>query len=323
MTLLPLTSVDLQASAPVVRMPLDRAGVHGVVRGLLLPGAIACTAHISLDAAVSAELRGVHMSRFHEGVDAAIEACGMSPAQPEPGRLEQAKGVAAGLDLLAARLAAEAASRQESPTARARVEALITLPARAPASGRPTHEPVRLVAGATHAAEQLRRALAVEVTGITACPCAQLLVRDAAHERLAAHGMTPEEIERVLALVPVATHNQRGTATLEIELAPGSSSVLEPAVLAELAWDAMSARTFELLKREDERTVVEQAHANPRFVEDCVRELVRSVLSAQGLGLGDADRILARQVNHESIHAHDVHAELAGTVAELRAGMLG
>ena len=42
----------------------------------------------------------------------------------------------------------------------------------------------------------------------------------------------------------------------------------------------MSSEIYELMKREDERAVVEKAHANPRFVEDCVREMIRQVAEA-------------------------------------------
>ncbi len=37
----------------------------------------------------------------------------------------------------------------------------------------------------------------------------------------------------------------------------------------------MSSEIYELMKRPDEVEVVERAHMHPRFVEDCVREMVR------------------------------------------------
>ena len=37
----------------------------------------------------------------------------------------------------------------------------------------------------------------------------------------------------------------------------------------------MSSEIYELMKRSDEVEVVEKAHRHPRFVEDCVREMVR------------------------------------------------
>ena len=51
---------------------------------------------------------------------------------------------------------------------------------------------------------------------MTACPCAQELVTARSRERLAADGFTEDEIERIFASVPVATHNQRGIGRLHV-----------------------------------------------------------------------------------------------------------
>ena len=40
----------------------------------------------------------------------------------------------------------------------------------------------------------------------------------------------------------------------------------------------MSSEIYELMKRSDEAHVVEKAHRRPRFVEDCVREMIRGVV---------------------------------------------
>ena len=79
----------------------------------------------------------------------------------------------------------------------------------------------------------------------------------------------------------------------------------------------MSSPVYELLKRPDELFVVEHAHLQPRFVEDSVRISLRSVLERYG-ELDDADFLLAKQLNLETIHSHDVVAERYGTVGELR-----
>jgi GTP cyclohydrolase I/GTP cyclohydrolase-4 len=71
------------------------------------------------------------------------------------------------------------------------------------------------------------------------------------------------------------------------------------------------------LKRPDELFVVEHAHLSPRFVEDSVRLMVRGALDDYP-ELEDEDFVLARQVNFETIHNHDVLAERFGTVGELR-----
>jgi GTP cyclohydrolase I/GTP cyclohydrolase-4 len=79
----------------------------------------------------------------------------------------------------------------------------------------------------------------------------------------------------------------------------------------------MSSEIYELMKRSDEVEVVEKAHRNPRFVEDCVREMVWGVVS-RFPGLHDGTFVSARQENLETIHQHNVMAECHGLLSELR-----
>jgi GTP cyclohydrolase I/GTP cyclohydrolase-4 len=79
----------------------------------------------------------------------------------------------------------------------------------------------------------------------------------------------------------------------------------------------MSSEIYELMKRSDEGAVVEKAHRRPRFVEDCVREMVGGVV-ARFPDLADAAYVHARQENLETIHQHNVVAERFGTLGEIR-----
>ena len=133
------------------------------------------------------------------------------------------------------------------------------------------------------------------------------MVRERASVRLADLGYGDEERERILDAVPIATHNQRGEATLMV----GSRRYIEAGRLIDVADSSMSAPIFALLKRPDELYVVEQAHLHPRFVEDSVRCMVAGVLEAEP-ELEDDAFLLARQVNFETIHTHDVIAERTG-----------
>jgi GTP cyclohydrolase I/GTP cyclohydrolase-4 len=79
----------------------------------------------------------------------------------------------------------------------------------------------------------------------------------------------------------------------------------------------MSSEIYELMKRSDEVEVVEKAHRRPRFVEDCVREMVSGAVGAlQELPAGSF--LWARQENLETIHQHNVLAERHGLFGELR-----
>jgi MptA/FolE2 family GTP cyclohydrolase len=114
--------------------------------------------------------------------------------------------------------------------------------------------------------------------------------------------------------VPVATHNQRGRGTLYV----GTRTPVNAEQLVAVVEASMSAPVYELLKRPDERFVVEHAHLQPRFVEDSVRHALADTL-ARYPALADDDFLLSRQVNLETIHNHDVFAERWGSVRELRA----
>jgi GTP cyclohydrolase IV len=182
-----------------------------------------------------------------------------------------------------------------------------------PVTGLATQELVSLIGLAAASEERTRRLVGVEATGINACPCAQGLVRDKASERLLEAGFEALDVARILELVPVATHNQRGRGTLYV----GSDRPVNAEQLAGIVEGSMSSPIYELLKRPDELFVVEHAHLQPRFVEDSVRISLQSTLERYP-GLRDEDFVLARQLNFETIHSHEVLAERYGTVGELR-----
>ena len=152
---------------------------------------------------------------------------------------------------------------------------------------------------------------------MTACPCAQGLVEDGAREKLIEEGFSPEEIERIFASVPVATHNQRGIGTLFVGCPEDAAVDIDARELLRIVESSMSSEIYELMKRADERFVVEKAHANPRFVEDCVREMIRQV-SDRFSELAPDAFVMARQENLETIHRHNVVAERYGLVSEIR-----
>ena len=214
---------------------------------------------------------------------------------------------------LAEHIARRIVGRQAAGRAEVRITARYPLARRTPVTGLATQELIALIGIAAASEAGVRRVVGVEATGINACPCAQGLVRGQASERLLEAGFDNADIERILELVPLATHNQRGRGTLYV----GSEHPVNAEQLAAIVEGSMSSPVYELLKRPDELFVVEHAHLQPRFVEDSVRISLRSVLERYG-ELDDADFLLAKQLNFETIHSHDVVAERYGTVGELR-----
>jgi GTP cyclohydrolase I/GTP cyclohydrolase-4 len=249
--------------------------------------------------------KGAHMSRFEEVIN---EAIGEVVFSESPFRAET----------LAQHIAELVRSRQGA------VRAEVTLAARypeykpAPISGVQTQEIYTLYGRAVAFEHGTRRVVGVSATGMTACPCAQELVAARAGERLTGDGFSEAQVARILERVPVATHNQRGLATLHIGCIEDCVAEIDAAALLAIAEASMSSEIYELMKRSDEVEVVEKAHRQPRFVEDCVREMIARVVR-EFPELDDASFLSARQENLETIHQHNVVAERHGLLAELRA----
>jgi GTP cyclohydrolase IV len=208
--------------------------------------------------------------------------------------------------------------RQQAKRAEVRIEARYPEHNPAPVSGIQTQEIYTLLGRAVAFEHGTRGTVGVAATGMTACPCAQELVAGRARERLAEQGFSEAQIEEILESVPVATHNQRGLATLQIGCTEDCAAEIEASLLLGIAEASMSSEIYELMKRSDEVEVVEKAHRRPRFVEDCVREMLAGVLRTFA-ALDGRCFVSARQENLETIHQHNVVAERYGLLAELRA----
>jgi GTP cyclohydrolase I/GTP cyclohydrolase-4 len=221
------------------------------------------------------------------------------------------------VETLAEHIAQLVRSRQGARRAEVTIEARFPEHKPAPVSGIHTQELYTLHGSAVTTQLGTRRLIGVTAQGMTACPCAQELVAGAARTRLGAEGFDDQDIEKILEAVPVATHNQRGLGTLHIGCTELCDDEIDAATLLEIVEHAMSSEIYELMKRSDEAHVVEKAHRRPRFVEDCVREMIRGVVD-EFPDLNDAAFVSARQVNLETIHQHNVVAERFGTLGEVR-----
>jgi GTP cyclohydrolase IV len=298
----PLLEHDLQASLPEVPLGLSRAGVTGASKAIRVRYGEAeklIAAEIESTVDLDPAQKGVHMSRFPELFEQAID--------------EVVIGEAFLIEVLAEHIARHIVERQRALRAEVRITARYPIERTTPVTGLPTQEMVSLIGIAAASETGVRRIVGVEAAGINACPCAQGLVRGRASERLLEAGFEGDDVERILELVPLATHNQRGRGTLYV----GTDEHVNAEQLVEIVESSMSAPVYELLKRPDELFVVEHAHLQPRFVEDSVRLALKGLLDTYP-ALGDRDFVFSRQVNLETIHTHDVLAERYGTVGELR-----
>ena len=296
---------DIQAGLPATQVGLSRVGVTGVEKVIRVKADGSENlfyAQFECFVDLNPQQAGVHMSRFEEIVGETID--------------EIVLGEAFKAEVLAAHVAERVRERQGGERAEVSITARYPETVLTPETGKSTQEIYVLHGTAVASARGTRTLTGVEAQGMTACPCAQEMVAGLARERLAADGFGSKEIERIVELVPIATHNQRGIGTLHVGLTEGSDIDVDARELLRIVESSMSSEIYELMKRGDERAVVEKAHANPRFVEDCVREMIRQVVD-RFEGLVDGAFVLARQENLETIHRHNVVADRSGALAEI------
>ena len=305
----PLTLVppDVQAQPPTLAIGLSRVGVTGVEKVIRIRqhGAEQLfSARLDCFVDLAGDQKGAHMSRFEEVVN---EAIGEVVLGESTFRAED----------LAQRVAELVRERQKARRAEVTIAARYPEHKPAPVSGVNTQEIYTLYGMAVASQRGTRRVVGVAAAGMTACPCAQELVAVSARARLLEDGFSESEVDRILDAVPVATHNQRGLGTLYVGATESGVLEIEARTLLEIVEQSMSSEIYELMKRVDEVAVVEKAHRRPRFVEDCVREMIGGVV-AKLPELPDGAFVCARQENLETIHQHNVAAERHGTMAELR-----
>src|SRR6201992_834827 len=301
------TVPDVQSGLPATQVSLSRVGVAGVEKVIRVrDGERDNLFYAEMECFVDLEPRqaGVHMSRFEEVVGEAIDEVVLG---------EAFKG-----EVLAAHVAEKGRERQRGRRAEVSLTARYPEIATTPESGIDTQE-IYVLYGTAVASETGTRTLTgVQAQGMTACPCAQEMVTGLSRERLAAAGFDDEQIDKVVDVVPIATHNQRGIGTLHVGCPEGGPSWSDAPELLRIVESSMSSEIYELMKRPDEMSVVVKAHETPRFVEDCVREMIRQVVE-KFPDLPDDAFVMARQEHLETMHRHHVVAERYGPLGELRA----
>ena len=307
--LLSPSATDIQAGRPRTEVSLTRVGVTGIEKVIRVDGSAGAGgqlffAEMECFVDLNPQQAGVHMSRFEEIVNEAIDEVVLSQSLKA--------------EALAAAIAERVRDRQGGLRAEVALAARYPETVPTPATANPTQEIYTLYGTAVASERGTRTLTGVEAQGMTACPCAQELVAAGAREALAARGYDASQIDEILEAVPVATHNQRGIGTLHLGCPEGRTTELDARELLRIVESSMSSEIYELMKRADERAVVEKAHANPRFVEDCVREMIRQVAAAHP-ELADGGFVLARQENLETIHRHNVVAERSGELSEILA----
>ena len=96
-------------------------------------------------------------------------------------------------------------------------------------------------------------------------------------------------------------HNQRG----EVRVSTRFKKFIWMEDMIELVEESASSDVYSVLKRVDEKSVTERAFANPKFVEDIVRDVAKKLKSDDNITWFSVSA-----ENFESIHNHSAYASI-------------
>ena len=302
---------DVQSDRPDVSVGLSQVGVTGVEKLVEIAREdkrnYVLTAEFEVYVDLPRDRKGIDMSRNMEVIDETLQEAVESPHY--------------GVEVVCGNAARRLLEKHDyTSRAEVRMEAEFVTKEQTPATDRPTQGTIDILASACATEDGTRESIGTRVTGMTVCPCSQGMMSARAREKLRSLGVDDASVSEFLREVPQAGHSQRGHATLEIET-DGAPSV-DLFELVEVARDSMSARIYNLAKRPDEDHMTYQAHANAKFVEDCVRSMADGVVTRFDDLPADAV-VTMKQSNDESIHQHNAHAERVAEFGTLSAELDG
>ena len=302
---------DIQACEPDYPFNLTRVGVTGVKKLVKVergnderPVVLISNFEVFVD--LPSDRKGANLSRNFEVIDEVLEEAINCPVY----EIEELCGEIAKRLLSRHEYASRAEVKMKSeyivhrqtPVTKVNCQEVVDIFAEAVASAGP--------------AGYVRKTVGAEVLGMTACPCAQEIMKEQVRQELAKSGLSEQVAAELAERLPVATHNQRGRGSISVEVHDRRCVSIDRII--KIIEESMSSRVFGLLKRPDEAVVVRNAHSNPKFVEDCVRTMAQKLVEAFS-DLPDDAAVTLKQINEESIHQHNAFAERTAKMGELRA----
>lgn len=300
---------DTQEKIPIIPVHLTRVGVTNVKKLLKIEreGKRPIILLPTFDAFVDlpSTKRGIHMSRNPEAISEVLE--------------EAVEKATVEIESLCAMIVSSLLNKHKyARRAEVSMKSDFMVMKKSPVTKVKTQEMTRIMADAVGSRDDeevvIRKMIGAEVVGITACPCAQESIMETSKQKLLEF-LDEQTTNKVLSAVPIASHNQRGRGMIMIEVP--HHQVVRAEDLIMIIEDSMSSSVCEVLKRPDENAVVVQAHQNPMFVEDCVRNMVHKIVN-EFPHLPDDTMVTVRQINEESIHQHNAFAEKVATLGELK-----
>ncbi len=287
--------IDVQAEKPTYTIPVSRVGVRGIkypVRVKRGDREIDLLTEIDIFVNLPSTRKGADFSRKIEAINEIILARKVVPSIEE----------------LSSEIAKKTLEKLNySTNCDVSISADYLVEKRSP-NNAPIIKNYKIL-GETHSNNNGKKTMVgVVVQGINACPCAMETTRALISKDFPGN-------DELLSKIPTISHNQRNLVTLKIGVPTGKS--VEADELIELAEKVLGGSLYSLLKRIDEGNLVYNAHKNPKFVEDIVREIAILALEKYS-DFPDDTKLYIESRSEESIHPHDAFAAIDTDFGEIR-----
>ncbi len=291
-------STDVQSRLAEKRFKLTRVGVKGVKKPIVVKrpwGERTLNATLDVYVDLPSDQKGSHMSRNVEVTGELVDKTVREPVE--------------GLENLAKTMCELLLERHEYASySEVDIRSDYFLERESPKKKKSLENYQIRAKGKGYRDGEVKKFIGVTVTGWTTCPCAMEGVREKFRE---IYSTISNELDEM----PIITHNQRNNTTLMMEVPSGKE--VEVNDLIDIIEDSLSAPTHEILKREDETKAVIQAHKNPKFVEDVVRDILSRILKKYN-DFPDSTHVEVKSESEESIHKHNALAERVTSFGKLR-----
>ena len=166
--------------------------------------------------------------------------------------------------------------------------------------------------------------IGASAVGMTVCPCAKEMSQEYAEEIIRTRkdiNISEEDLKKLINILPFSSHNQRSIGTIILQIKDLNTHKIDVLELIDVIEESMSGKIQSVLKRPEEAELVRTAHLKPLFSEDVIREMAKNFMLRDFTNLEDNLKITFKIESFESIHPHNVFAELKTTIGELKDAM--
>jgi GTP cyclohydrolase-4 len=163
--------------------------------------------------------------------------------------------------------------------------------------------------------------IGASAVGMTVCPCAKEMSQEYTSEIIKTRediNISEEDLRKLINILPFSSHNQRSIGTIIVQIKDLTNHKIDVLDIIDVIEESMSGKIQSVLKRPEEAELVRSAHLKPLFSEDVIREMVKNFILRDFPNIQDNFKVKFKIESFESIHPHNVYAELKTTIGDLK-----